>query len=191
MTVITHAAKEELTSGLDHIRQSPKESGVLEMIVLRPSEDVRESPEQGQLDLEQGLVGDNWNTRGSTRSTDGSAHPDTQLTLMNARVAALLAGTRDRWQLAGDQLYIDLDLSYDNLPPGTRLDIGAAVIEITAQPHNGCGKFVERFGLDAMKFVNSEVGKAHNLRGIYAKVIKAGEIRSGDVVRKRKKEDYS
>ncbi len=191
MTVITHAAKEELTSGLDHIRQSPKESSVLEMIVLRPSEDVRESPEQGQLDLEQGLVGDNWNTRGSTRSTDGSAHPDTQLTLMNARVAALLAGTRDRWQLAGDQLYIDLDLSYDNLPPGTRLDIGAAVIEITAQPHNGCGKFVERFGLDAMKFVNSEVGKAHNLRGIYAKVIKAGEIRSGDVVRKRKKEDYS
>ena len=104
---------------------------------------------------------------------------------MNARVAALLAGTRDRWQLAGDQLYIDLDLSYDNLPPGTRLDIGAAVIEITAQPHNGCGKFVERFGLDAMKFVNSEVGKAHNLRGIYAKVIKAGEIRSGDVVRKK------
>ncbi len=185
MTVITHAAKEELTSGLDHIRQSPQESGVLEMIVLRPSEDARESLEQGQLDPELGLVGDNWNTRGSTRSPDGFAHPDTQLTLMNARVAALLAGTRDRWQLAGDQLYLDLDLSYDNLPPGTRLDIGAAVIEITAQPHNGCGKFVERFGLDAMKFVNSEVGKAHNLRGIYAKVIKAGEIRSGDVVRKK------
>lgn len=184
MTVIAHLALEELRAGLDHIRHAPKERGVLEMIVRRPEEDAREPLERGRLDPEEGLVGDNWHLRSSGRTPDGAPSPDTQLTLMNARAIALMAGTRERWPLAGDQLFVDLDLSYDNLPPGTRLEIGSAVIEITAEAHNGCGKFVERYGLDAMRFVNSPAGKAVNLRGIYAKVVRAGTIDAGDEVRK-------
>lgn len=184
MTVIAHLAIEELRAGLDHIHNSPKDLGVLEMIVRRPGEDVREPLEQGRLDPGEGLVGDNWRLRGSGRTADGAPSPDTQLTLMNARAIAMMAGSRERWPLAGDQLFVDLDLSYDNLPPGTRLEVGSAVIEVTAEAHNGCGKFVERYGLDAMKFVNSPDGKAVNLRGIYAKVVRAGTISAGDEVRR-------
>ena len=114
----------------------------------------------------------------------GEPHPDMQLNIMNARVIALVAGSRDRWALAGDQLYIDLDLSADNLPAGTRLSIGSAIVEVTAVPHTGCGKFAARFGVDAVKFVNSPVGRQLNLRGINAKVIQPGTIRVGDVARK-------
>jgi MOSC domain-containing protein YiiM len=107
-----------------------------------------------------------------------------QLNLINARLIALLAQDKARWPLAGDQLYVDLDLSEENLPPGTRLTIGAAVIEVTDQPHTGCKKFAARFGADAVKFVNSPEGKALHLRGINAKVVQGGTIRAGDTVRK-------
>jgi MOSC domain-containing protein YiiM len=132
----------------------------------------------------EGLVGDNWRIRGSSRTADGSAHPDMQLTLMNARLIALVAQSRERWPLAGDQLYVDLDLSADNLPPGSHLALGTAVIEVSAQPHTGCQKFVERFGLDAMKFVNSPAHKHLHLRGINARVVRSGVIRVGDVAKK-------
>ncbi len=136
------------------------------------------------LDLEQGLVGDTWKARGSRGTADGSSHPDMQLNLMNARSAALVAQDRERWPLAGDQLFVDLDLSAENLPPGTRLRIGTAVIEVTPIPHTGCSKFVSRFGLEAMKFVNSPVGRELNLRGICAKVVEPGSISAGDRVKK-------
>src|SRR5207247_88617 len=135
-------------------------------------------------DLREGLVEDNWRTRGSSRTVDGSSHPEMQLNLMNARVIALVAQERERWPLAGDQLYLDLDLSSENLPPGTRLALGSAVIEVTAEPHTGCQKFVARFGREAMQFVNSPVGRQLNLRGINAKVVQPGVIRVGDVARK-------
>ena len=131
-----------------------------------------------------GLVGDTWNQRGSRSTPDGSSHPDMQLNIMNVRSTALVAQDRERWSLAGDQLYVDFDLSGQNLPPGTRLRIGDATIEVTAIPHTGCAKFVSRFGLDAMKFVNSPVGRELNLRGICAKVVEPGAIRAGDRVRK-------
>jgi hypothetical protein len=181
---IVHLTTEELEAGLDHIRQSPKDVGVLELIVRRPQIDEREVLQEGQLDLVAGLVGDTWSSRGSSRTADGSSHPDMQLNVMNARAIALVAQDKDRWQLAGDQLFIDMDLSADNLPPGTRLAIGSAVIEVTDQPHTGCKKFVARFGLDAMKFVNSLVGKELHLRGINAKVVQPGVIRVGDLVRR-------
>ena len=107
-----------------------------------------------------------------------------QLNVMNARVIALLAQGKDRWALAGDQLFVDFDLSEANVPPGTRLAIGSTMIEVTAPPHLGCKKFSARFGPDAMKFVNSPEGKALHLRGINAKVIQPGVIRAGDVVKK-------
>jgi hypothetical protein len=176
--------KEELEAGLDYIRQSPKDNGVLKMIVRRPKDDEREVLDEGQLDLELGLIGDNWRTRGSKRTTNGLGHPDMQLNVMNARAVALVARSQDRWQLAGDQLYIDLDLSDENLSAGDQLAIGSAIIEVTEIPHNGCRKFTERFGLEAMKFVNSPTGKQLHLRGINAKVVKPGIIKPGDVVSK-------
>ena len=179
-----HLSMEELESGLDEIRDSPRDEGVLELIVRRPKVGEREVLEEAELHLAQGLVGDNWSDRPSSRTPDGSPHPDMQLNVMNARTIALLAQRRDRWALAGDQLFIDLDLSPRNLPPGTRLALGSAVIEVTNQPHTGCKKFLERFGLDALKFVSSPVGRELNLRGINARVVQPGEIRVGCQVKK-------
>ena len=184
MEGLRHLEIEELEAGLDEIRRSPKDGGVLELIVRRPVEDAREVLEEGELHPSEGLVGDSWKLRGSSRTPDGSAHPDMQLNVMNARAIALVAQGRERWPLAGDQLYIDLDLSDENLPPGTRLSIGSAVIEVTPQPHTGCKKFVSRFGLDAMKFVNSPVGRQLRLRGLNARVVRPGRIRIGDAVKK-------
>jgi hypothetical protein len=184
MKVEKHLTFEELEAELDEIRQSPKDEGVLELIVSRPKVNAREVLEEAELDLEVGLVGDNWKTRGSSRTTDGFGHPEMQLNIMNSRAVALVAQSKDRWQLAGDQLFVDLDLSDENLPPKTRISIGSAIVEVTEIPHTGCKKFVARFGLDAMKFVNSPVGKQLHLRGINAKVIRSGIIRTGDSVKK-------
>jgi hypothetical protein len=183
--LVTHLTTAQLEAGLDEIRQSPKDAGELKLIVRRPRVNEREVLQEAQLDLADGLAGDTWKYRASSRSADKkSPHPDMQLNVMNARAVALVAQDPARWALAGDQLYVDLDLSQDNLPPGTRIGIGSAVIEVTSQPHTGCGKFVERFGLDAMKFVNSPAGRALNLRGINARVVQAGSIRRGDIARK-------
>jgi hypothetical protein len=183
---VTHTAlphyltTEDLAAGLDYIRESPTDCGTLELLVRRPAIDAREIVEEGQLDLEVGLIGDNWKTKGSTTTPDGSSHPDGQLALINARLAKLVAGSLSRASLAGDQLYVDLDLSEDGLPAGTRLGIGDAVIEITAKPHLGCAKFAARFGPDALRFVNIGVGRQLNLRGRHARVIVPGTIRQGD-----------
>jgi hypothetical protein len=184
MNLIRHLTWDELEAGLETIRQSPKDEGRLELIVRRPQEGARDVLQEAELNLIDGLAGDTWRFRKSSRTPDGSPHPEMQLNIMNSRSIGLLAQDKARWQLAGDQLYLDLDLSGENLPPGTQLAIGAAVIEVTAQPHTGCKKFVERFGLDAMKFVNSPVGRDLNLRGINAKVVQGGVIRLGDIARK-------
>ena len=183
MTEAEHTM-EELQAGLANIRQSPKTEGVLELIVRRPRTETREVLDEGELDPAEGLVGDNWKQRGSSKTADGSAHPDMQLTLTSSRVMALVAPDRQRWPLAGDQLYVDLDLSVDNIPPGTQLSIGDAVIEITEPPHTGCKKYAARFGLEALKFISTPEGKRLQLRGVNAKVVRPGAIRVGDVVRK-------
>jgi len=168
-----------LEAGLESIRQSPKDAGALELIVRRPYPGGRDLIDTAQLDPTAGLVGDSWATRVD------SPDPDTQVNVMNARVIALIAQSKDRWPLAGDQLFVDLDLADENLPPGSRLEIGTAIIEVSAEPHTGCGKFVQRFGVEAMKFVNSPVGRRLRLRGLNARVVKAGQIRVGDLARKR------
>lgn len=175
---------EELEQGLDHVLASPRDAGRLELIVRRPEVDARESLDRGQLDETEGLVGDNWLARGSGHTPDGAADPEMQLNIMNSRVAGLVAANPQRRQLAGDQLYVDLDLSPENLPPGTRLAVGDAIIEVTKPPHTGCKKFAARFGVDAMMFVNSGLGKAKNFRGINARVLRSGAIRVGDIVSK-------
>jgi hypothetical protein len=184
MIEVKHLTRAELEAGLQVIRDAPKENGTLELIVRRPDVDRREILSEAELDSQNGLVGDTWNVRSSSRTADGSPHPDMQLNIMNARAARLIAQAPERWQLAGDQLYVDLDLSVGNLPPGTRLAIGSAILEVTAQPHTGCVKFRSRFGDDAFRFVNSPIGRQLNLRGINAKVVQPGVIRTGDAVRK-------
>jgi hypothetical protein len=184
MTDIRQLSTAELEQGLDDILQSPKDNGALELIVRRPEVDEREVLAEGQLDTAEGLVGDNWKARGSRHMPDGSADPEMQLNIMNARVVALVADDPGRRDLAGDQLYLDMDLSYENLPPGTQLELGEAIIEVTEPPHTGCKKFAARFGKDAMVFVNSGMGKTLNFRGINAKVVQSGNIRQGDVASK-------
>lgn len=176
MSLDLHLDLDTLDDGLAHIRQAPAEAGTVELITRRPAENEREILSEAQLDTAGGLVGDDWINRG--------AELDRQVTLMNTRVVGLLARTRDRWQLAGDQLYVDFDLSEENLPAGTRLAVGSAVLEVSPAPHRGCKKFAARFGLDALRFVNSETGYALRMRGMNAQVIRAGTVRTGDVVRK-------
>jgi hypothetical protein len=174
----------ELEAGLDEIRRSPADDGELKLIVRRPERDEREDVDSAELDVERGLIGDSWLARGSKMNDDGSAFLEAQVTLMNARLAAAIAGPRDAWGIAGDQLYVDIDLSETNLPVGTRLGIGKAILEISATPHTGCIKFSGRFGLDALKFVSTPVGRQLRLRGVNTRIIRGGTIRVGDKVGK-------
>lgn len=182
MSVVTHRTTDELDAGLDEIRRSPKDEGELQLIVARPDQGERVELAEATVDAERGLVGDNWKARGSRHTEDGSAEPGRQLTLMNSRAAALVAVDPGRWALAGDQLYVDLDLSLDNLPAGTRLRVGEVVLEVSPLPHTGCVKFIERFGADAGRWVNVGRGREVNARGINAAVVEGGTLRVGQVV---------
>ncbi len=179
-----HLTTEQLEAGLGHVRASPADNGTLELIVQRPEVEARVVLDEAELNQAEGLAGDNWNQRASKRTEDGGPHPDMQLNLMNSRILSLIAQSPERMALSGDQLVVDLDLSDANLAPWTKLAIGSAVIEITDQPHRGCAKFTKRFGLDAHRFVNSELGEELHLRGVNARVITPGTIRRGDTITK-------
>ena len=169
-------------SGLEHVRRSPQGVGTVEMIVARPAIDERHELDEGRLTIAAGLEGDNWTERPSARTPDRSPLVAAQLTLMNSRAAQLVAGDRSRWELAGDQLFVDFDLSEAALPAGTRLSLGSAVVEVSAEPHRGCAKFTQRFGLDALRAVNSATGRELRLRGLNARVITEGVVRCGDKI---------
>ncbi|GIK56371.1 MAG: MOSC domain-containing protein [Chloroflexi bacterium] len=180
-----HLNMAELEAGLAQVQESPADGGVVQMIVARPADGERRVLAQGELTVANGLEGDNWRARGSKRTADGSAHPEMQLTLMNGRFLNLAANDdRERWPLAGDQFIVDMDLSVENLPVGQQLQLGTAVVEVTAVPHTGCAKFTDRFGMDAVKFANSDVGRALRLRGLYVKVVEPGVVQTGDAVLK-------
>ncbi len=182
--MVKHLSTAELEAGLDEVRGSPSDNGTLELIARRPAVDEREVLTEAAFDVVAGLTGDNWLARGSRRTADGRSHPGMQVTVMNSRAALLIAHEPGRRVLAGDQLYVDLDLSSANLPPGSRLALGSAVLEVTDQPHLGCAKFAARFGDDALRFVNSRVGRELRLRGLNARVVLPGTARAGGAIRK-------
>jgi hypothetical protein len=182
--VTRHLSLEKLRQGLDEIRQSPKDRGILKAIVIRPETDARVSLQRCELSPDGGVHGDSW-AKGCWMSLpDGRPHPDVQVTIMNARTIALIAKEEARWPLAGDNLLVDLDFSAGNLSPGTRLSVGSALLEITDVPHKGCKKFAERYGVDATRFVNAREGLRLHLRGIYARIVEAGVVAVGDTIAK-------
>ena len=166
-----------LEAGLAHVLASPSDLGTVELVVRRPAEGEREILDEGVVDF-PGLVGDRHTLRQDT-------HAGTEITLMNARVVDLVAGgDRERWALAGDQLYVDFDLRHENLPPGSRLQVGSATLEVSEMPHTGCAKFTARFGSAATQFINGKPHRELRLRGMNTRVITPGTVRPGDTIQK-------
>jgi MOSC domain-containing protein YiiM len=175
--VTTYVETGQLEAGLTHILDSPSDLGTVELVVRRPTEGEREILEEGVIDF-PGLVGDRHTLR-------QDRHPGTEITLINARVVDLVAGgDRERWALAGDQLYVDYDIRHENLPAGTRLAVGSAVLEVSELPHTGCAKFTARFGSDATRFINGKPNRELRLRGMNTRVITPGTVRPGDTIQK-------
>ena len=181
---VNHLDMNGLEAGIDYILDTPADKGLVRMIVSRPETGIRKILKSASLDTIEGLIGDNWKDRGSSSTSDKSADPETQITIMNSRVIELIAHSSDRWKLAGDQLFIEIDISRNNLPPGSKLKVGSAIIEVSGKPHTGCQKFSQRFGLDALKFVSTPMAQELCFRGINARVVKSGIVTVGDIVNK-------
>lgn len=184
MFMIEHRSFSDLQAGLEKIKKSPNDNGMLYMIVVRSMKRERAVPWYCNLAPEFGLEGDHW-SQGSWKSLpDGSPDPQVQVTLMNSRCLDLIATSKERWPLAGDNLIVDMDLSASNLKPGQKLSIGSAILEVSDIPHTGCMKFRDRFGVEALRFVSTKEARELRLRGVFARVVKAGEIRIGDHLKK-------
>ena len=177
-----HRSTAELEAALPHIREAPGSTGTIQLIVRRPGEDAREVLDVAEINDAEGVAGDTWNQRSSPTSADGGPHPDAQITIMSARAAAAVIGPVERWPLAGDQIYADLDISHETLPAGAQLRLGDAILEVTAKPHRGCAKFAARFGRDALRFVNTSEGRDLRMRGVNCRVIHPGTVRPGDPI---------
>jgi hypothetical protein len=178
-----HPSTDQVDEGMASVRQSPRDAGALALIVIRPRVDERLVLPSVEVDVAHGLAGDNWESRGSSSTPDGAADPGEQVTVMNIRFARLIAATEDRVPLAGDQLYVDLDLSVGNLPTGTLLEFDEVTLRVTDVPHTGCAKFRARFGMPALRMTNGPEGRDLRLRGINTTVVTGGMLRQGETVR--------
>lgn len=170
-----HLSTAELEAAFRALPPAPKEAGRLTHIVRRPTKEAREVLQHARLSLADGLPGDGW-------SQKPAPDPAAQLTVMQIGVAEMLANGQSL-ALFGDNLFVDLDLAVENLPIGSRLRVGGAVVEVTPLPHDGCHKFNARFGTDALRFVNAKPTRHRNLRGIYWRILEAGDIEIGSAVR--------
>jgi MOSC domain len=184
MDTTATAPDRDFTAHTDAVLAAPSDSATVQLIVRRPGRDQREVLAAARLDPVEGLAGDGWLARGSSSTPDHAADPLSQLTIMNTRVLAAIEPDESRWPLAGDQLYADLDLGGENLPAGSRLRVGEALVEVTERPHTGCAKFASRFGLDALRWISTPAGKAARMRGMYVRVLEGGMVRVGDAIRK-------
>ena len=173
-----HLRLDELNAGLDTILEAPEDGGLIQMLIVRPADDERTTPDFVEVSAEEGTHGDHW-SKGESRY-----EPDVQIAIMSSRVLDLVSGGRDRWPLAGDNIIVDMDLSQTNLVPGQKLEAGSAILEITEIPHRGCAKFSARFGADALRFVNLGRAAELRLRGVYARVVQPGQIAVGDQINK-------
>ena len=177
---MTHPSTEDLEARLAWLADAPKDGGAITGIVIRPRTNERVLLSECKVSPELGVHGDNW----ASGSHGETPNPSAQITIMNTRMIELLADEKERQALAGDQFFADMDLSKTNLKVGQQLRIGTAVLEIMSKPHLGCVKFSNRFGADALKFVNSEAGTEMRLRGVYASVISSGSIEVGNAIEK-------
>jgi hypothetical protein len=178
------AQARDFSPHLDALLAAPSDGGRVEEIILRPARDERRPVAEAVIDVDEGVVGDSWRSRGSSSRPDGSANPEAQVTIMSVRVLTAIEPDRSRWALAGDQLLVDADLSVANLPPGTRLAVGEAILEVSGEPHTGCAKFSARFGSDALRWINSPLGRDLRMRGVNLRVIRGGTVRVGDGLRR-------
>jgi hypothetical protein len=174
----------DLDQHLPNVRLAPRDVGRVELIVQRPRVDERVVVAEGVLDAASGLIGDRWVHHRSSSRPDAPPDPAVQLTLMSTRVLAAIEPDQSRWPLAGDQLYVDFDLSTDHLPVGARVAVGEAEVEVSAQPHTGCSKFSARFGSDALRWINNPTGRSLRMRGVNCRIIRGGTVRVGDMIRK-------
>lgn len=170
-----HRSRSDLLAGLSDLAGAPKDHGPIALLLRRPAPGEREELDAAEIDRCIGLVGDDWSRR-------PRPDPDAQLTLINTRAIDLLAASRERWKLSGDQIYVDLDLSEDGLPVGSQLIVGTALVEVTAVPHLGCAAFTNWFGPAATAVVNGTEGRRLRLRGVNTRVLRSGRVTLGDVV---------
>jgi MOSC domain-containing protein YiiM len=173
-----HLTRESLEQRFHELPAPPLDVGKVALVVRRPDAGVRELPPRARLTVEGGLEGDRW-AAGPDRKVES------QVTLMRADVSRLVANGQPV-ELCGDNLLVELDLSKENLPAGTRIEIGTALCEVTPKPHTGCSKFSGRFGADALAFAAGPEHASRRLRGIHVRVLEDGEVSPGDVIRVRR-----
>ena len=182
--IVSPLSLDHLKTFMPHILDAPKDDVALDLVVVRPDRDIRELPKRARVTAKDGVVGDHWITGSGLRNDDGTGLVDAQICMMMSRVIEAIASSQENWPPAGDNLFLDMDLTPSNMPPGTRFSIGTAEFVVTPQPHNGCQKFIDRYGRDACLFVNTGEGRNLRLRGIYSRVTRDGEISPGDRLRK-------
>lgn len=171
-----HLSLRELRAAWQDLPAQSADQGRLALICQRRPDGGRDTPDEARLTRAEGLVGDGWSRR-------PPRDPEAQIAVINHALAQLLANGQPVTH-SGDNLYVDLDLAAAHWPTGCRLQVGEAVVMVSPKPHNGCAKFHDRFGADALRFVQDSATRSRNLRGIYWQVVEDGRIWQGAPIRR-------